>query len=60
MEIGGGIMNDVEQKNDDLISCELCLKEVPQSEAKNVEVNDYVVHFCGLDCYDKWQDQDQQ
>ena len=51
-------MSDREQKKDDLISCEVCLKEVPKSEAKSAEVNDYVAYFCGLDCYDKWQHQD--
>ena len=39
------------------VSCELCLKEIPRSEAKNVEVNDYLLHFCGLDCYDKWKEE---
>jgi len=37
------------------VECEVCLKEIPQSEAKVAEANDYVMHFCGLDCYDKWR-----
>lgn len=37
------------------VMCEVCLKEIPRSEAKIDEVNDYVLYFCGLDCYDKWQ-----
>lgn len=36
------------------VPCEVCLKEVPRSEAKNIEVDDYMLHFCGIDCYDKW------
>ena len=39
----------------DLISCEVCLKEIPISEAKNEEASDYVVYFCGLDCYQIWK-----
>lgn len=39
------------------VSCEVCLKEVPKSEAKIFEAADYFVHFCGLDCYEKWQSQ---
>lgn len=39
------------------IECKVCLKEVPKSEAKISEVEDYVQHFCGLECYKKWQDQ---
>ncbi len=40
--------------NSELIKCDVCLKEVPISGAKSVETSDYVAHFCGLDCYDKW------
>ncbi len=46
---------DVEQ-----VACEMCLKEVPKSEAAVPEATDYVVYFCGLDCYQKWQNQRDQ
>jgi hypothetical protein len=36
------------------VPCEVCLKEIPRSEALNSEAEDYVVHFCGLDCYRAW------
>lgn len=39
------------------VRCEVCLKEVPISEAKVFEAVDYFVHFCGLECYDKWKNQ---
>jgi len=39
------------------VACEVCLKEVPVSEATVPEATDYVVHFCGLDCYQKWKSQ---
>ncbi|MDH3342980.1 MAG: DUF3330 domain-containing protein [Gammaproteobacteria bacterium] len=39
------------------VSCEICLREVPHSESQNAEVDDYVVNFCGLECYEKWQEQ---
>ena len=39
------------------VSCEVCLKEVPISEATVAEAADYFVHFCGLDCYAKWKEQ---
>jgi len=42
------------------ISCEICLKEVPKSDAQSVEVNDYAMYFCGLDCFDKWQKRQEQ
>ena len=37
------------------VPCEVCLKEVPESEAKMAEARDYVAYFCGLECYDKWR-----
>lgn len=44
-----------ENKVEEKVACEVCLKEIPKSESKNVEVSDYVAHFCGLECYEKWQ-----
>ena len=38
-----------------LIACDICLKEIPASAAKNEETSDYVFHFCGIDCYAKWK-----
>jgi len=35
----------------------MCLKEVPRSEAAVPEATDYVVYFCGLDCYQEWKSQ---
>jgi Domain of unknown function (DUF3330) len=40
-----------------LVSCEVCLKEVPIAEAVIPEATDYFVHFCGLECYEKWKSQ---
>ncbi len=40
-----------------LVSCEVCLKEVPIDEATVPEAADYFVHFCGLECYEKWKSQ---
>jgi len=40
------------------ISCEICKKEVPLNEAVNPETADYIVHFCGLECYEEWKGQD--
>lgn len=37
-----------------LVSCEICLKSIPVSEARHAETDDYVAYFCGLDCYDLW------
>jgi hypothetical protein len=45
---------------DEKVPCELCLKEIPLSEAKVDEAADYVRHFCGLECYAKWKEQKQK
>jgi hypothetical protein len=37
------------------LSCTACEHEIPASEAVVVEAVDYVVHFCGLDCYQRWR-----
>ncbi len=37
------------------IPCEVCHKEVPLSEANQFEAQDYVAHFCGLECYSEWK-----
>lgn len=42
------------------VPCEVCLKEVPLSEAKSDEASDYVFYFCGLECYAKWKEQEKK
>lgn len=37
------------------VTCETCLKEVPKSEATSPEATEYVLYFCGLDCYEQWK-----
>lgn len=44
---------------DDLIDCEICLREIPVSELKSEEAVDYITHYCGLECYEIWKQQEQ-
>jgi len=39
------------------VACDVCLKEIPRSEAIVPEATDYVLRFCGLECYEKWKTQ---
>lgn len=39
------------------VTCKMCMKEIPISEAIVPEATDYVAHFCGVKCYDKWRKQ---
>ena len=41
-----------------LVLCDVCFKEIPVSEATNGEAVDYVLHFCGLECYSTWEKQE--
>lgn len=40
-----------------VVSCAVCLKEVPADAANVTYTQDYVHHFCGLDCLEIWQKQ---
>lgn len=48
------------QPEADRVACEVCLKEVPRSEALVPEAADYVAYFCGLECYQQWRQQEQR
>jgi hypothetical protein len=51
----------VEQCSDDksctLLTCEACLKEIPADAVNLTDTQDYVHHFCGLACLERWQKQ---
>lgn len=48
---------DHQSKSLDSVRCEVCQVHIPLSEALVAEATDYVVYFCGLDCYDRWRHQ---
>ena len=37
------------------VECGVCMKQIPRSEAKSAEGDQYTLYFCGLDCYQKWK-----
>ncbi len=45
----------VEATIEPVLTCDVCCKEVPRSEALSAEATDYVYYFCGPDCYGKWK-----
>ncbi len=47
----------VDPRDQAQVSCDLCMKEIPVTEAVSEEADDYVRHFCGLECYDRWRAQ---
>lgn len=38
----------------EVLSCDVCLTEIPASVAQTMEGEEYVQHFCGLDCMQVW------
>jgi Domain of unknown function (DUF3330) len=39
----------------DRVPCSVCQHEIPLSEAVVAEATDYLMYFCGLDCYARWR-----
>jgi hypothetical protein len=39
------------------VACSVCHHEIPVSAALWRESSDYVAHFCGLQCFDRWRNQ---
>jgi hypothetical protein len=44
-----------ENQPEELVSCKVCLKEIPRSVASSQEGSDYVLYFCGDNCFVEWQ-----
>jgi hypothetical protein len=57
IEYGGRMALDDQSASFERIRCEVCHIDIPLSEAVVAEATDYVVYFCGLDCYDRWRHQ---
>lgn len=51
-------MNQSEDKTRDKhLTCDCCHNEIPLSAALTPEGLDYVRHFCGTECFEKWRKQ---
>ena len=44
-------MKDKEEK----IACHVCKKMIPRAAALHAEGQDYVLHFCEIDCLEHWK-----
>lgn len=52
--------NEYNPVTNEKVTCDICRKEVPLSEARTPEAVDYVAHFCGLECYEQWKQQSEK
>lgn len=48
---------DLIDDDPELMACEICLKEIPVSEAACEEASDYVLFYFGARCHDRWRHQ---
>lgn len=46
-------------KEPDIVTCEVCLAEIPESVAMSSEADEYTQYFCGIECYNKWREKDE-
>ena len=42
----------------DNIACHVCLTEIPKSVSYSQEADEYTQHFCGIECYSIWKQQE--
>ena len=49
------MVSEAEKNEDVIVSCAVCLKEIPHEYAGKEETEDYVRYFCGLECYQQWK-----
>ena len=54
---GGVVAHCSDEEACTVLTCAVCLKEIPADAIRVTDAQDYVQHFCGLDCLDAWQKQ---
>lgn len=54
---GAPVAQCADEQTCTVVSCAVCLKEVPADSVRLTDAQDYVHYFCGLDCLDAWQKQ---
>jgi Domain of unknown function (DUF3330) len=45
------------EEKEQKIACHVCQKMVPKAAALHAEGQDYVLHFCNIECLDFWKNQ---
>lgn len=42
-------------KDEEKIACHICKAEIPKAAAIHSEGQEYVLHFCSIECMDYWK-----
>lgn len=48
------------KKENEKISCHVCKKIIPRAAALHSEGEEYVLHFCDIECLDYWKKKDKE
>lgn len=48
-------MTNTPKAEEPLLACKVCMKDIPESVGKSPEAEDYVQHFCGIECFSEWE-----
>jgi hypothetical protein len=43
------------KKEEEKISCHVCKKIIPKAAAVHAEGEEYVLHFCNIECLNYWK-----
>jgi hypothetical protein len=54
---GGLVAQCSDEEACTVVSCAVCLKEVPADSIRLTDAQNYVQYFCGLDCLEMWRKQ---
>ncbi len=46
------------EKDEEKIPCHVCRSMIPKAAALHAEGQDYVLHFCSLECLDYWKEKE--
>ena len=52
--------NESPEAPDEVLNCDICMKEIPAESEEYFETDAYVRHFCGIECYAKWRQANEQ
>jgi len=50
----------MKKKEEKKIACHVCKKLIPKAAALHAEGEEYVLHFCNIECLDYWKNQQEK
>jgi len=50
----------MKKDEEEKIDCHVCQKMIPKAAALHAEGQEYVLHFCSLECLDYWNNKEKK